>query len=89
VVVEKDKMRQGKEEEQENGAFVFVNGNPETEKKGKKKPRTVVIMDGVLLVVCFLGGLLFRDVFDHFTTTSGLESVVAVFFLSLCSILIK
>jgi hypothetical protein len=45
--------REGKEEEEENGAFAFVNGKPETQ-KGRKKPRTVV-MDGVLLVVCFSG----------------------------------
>jgi hypothetical protein len=36
--------REGKEEEEENGAFAFVNGKPETQ-KGRKEPRTVV-MDG-------------------------------------------
>ncbi len=36
----------------------------------------------------FFGDFLFGDVVDHSTTTSGLESVVAVF-LSRCSILIK
>ncbi len=72
--------REGKEEEEENGAFAFVNGKPETEKKEGRRPPRTVVMDGVLLVVCFFGDLLFGDVVDRSTTTSGLESVVAAFF---------
>lgn len=82
MVVEKDK-NEGNEEEGEKGAFPFVNGKPETEKR-RKKPRTVV-MDGVLLACWsffFSGDFLFVDLVDHSTTTtSGLESVVAIFCL--------